>query len=489
MQEFNLYKDIQARTKGEIFLGVVGPVRTGKSTFIRRFMEEMVLPNLADNEKNIATDELPTSGKGKIITTVEPKFVPKDAARVILSNEIEVKVRLVDCVGFVVEGATGVDDHDQTRLVKTPWSPKEIPFAEAAEIGTQKVIRDHSTIGLVITCDGSFGELPRERFLEAEKKAITEMEKSGKPYLVLVNTQKPFGDEAKRTVEYLESAYSVSALPINCEQLRKEDIHRIMEKILYEFPVARLEFYIPKWVETLPVDHKVKASLIENIRELMQRLTRIRDVDAQSIQFENPFVKKIKLESMELARGAAKIQVEIDDTYYYEMLSEMAGVPIQGEYQLISMIRELSEKKQEYEKVQTALEAVRGTGYGVITPEQEEIVLDDPTVIKQGSKYGVKIKATSPSIHLIKAEIETEIAPIVGSEQQAQDLMTYIKENSKGEDGIWQTNIFGKSIEQLVEDGIRTKLAVIGEESQMKLQDTMKRIVNESNGGLICIII
>lgn len=489
MQEFNLYKDIQARTKGDIFLGVVGPVRTGKSTFIRRFMEEMVLPNLADNEKNIATDELPTSGKGKTITTVEPKFVPKDAARVLLSNEIEVTVRLVDCVGFVVEGAAGVDDNDQTRLVKTPWSPKEIPFAEAAEIGTQKVIRDHSTIGLVITCDGSFGELPRERFLEAEKKAITEMEKSGKPYLVLVNTQKPFGDEAKKTVEYLESAYKVSALPVNCEQLRKEDIHRIMERILYEFPVARLEFYIPKWVETLPADHKVKASLIENIRELMQKLTRIRDVNAQSIQFENPFVKKIKLEAMELARGAAKIQVEIDDTYYYEMLSEMAGVPIQGEYQLISMIRELSEKKQEYEKVQTALEAVRGTGYGVITPDQEEIVLDDPTVIKQGSKYGVKIKATSPSVHLIKAEIETEIAPIVGSEQQAQDLMAYIKENSKGEEGIWQTNIFGKSIEQLVEDGIRTKLAVIGEESQMKLQDTMKRIVNESNGGLICIII
>lgn len=489
MQEFNLYKDIQARTKGEIFLGVVGPVRTGKSTFIRRFMEEMVLPNLADNEKTIATDELPTSGKGKTITTVEPKFVPKDAARVILSNDVEVKVRLVDCVGFVMEGAMGVDDNEQTRLVKTPWSSKEIPFAEAAEIGTQKVIRDHSTIGLVITCDGSFGELPRESFLEAEKKAITEMEKSGKPFLVLVNTQKPHGEDAKKAVEYLESAYGVSALPINCEQLRKEDIHKLMEKILYEFPVARLEFYIPKWVETLPEEHKIKASLIENIRELMKNLTKIRDVNGQSVQFENPFVKKIKLDAMELSRGAAKIQIEIDDTYYYEMLSEMAGIPIEGEYQLISMIRELSEKKQEYEKVQTALEAVRGTGYGVITPNQEEIVLDDPAVIKQGNKYGVKIKASSPSIHLIKADIETEIAPIVGSEQQAQDLMTYMKESSKGEDGIWQTNIFGKSIEQLVEDGIRTKLAVIGEESQMKLQDTMKRIVNESNGGLICIII
>lgn len=489
MQEFNLYKDIQARTKGEIFLGVVGPVRTGKSTFIRRFMEEMVLSNLADNEKSIATDELPTSGKGKTITTVEPKFVPKDAARVMLSNEVEVKVRLVDCVGFVVDGAMGTDDSEQARLVKTPWSPKEIPFAEAAKIGTEKVIKDHSTIGLVITCDASFGELPRENFLEAEKKAITEMQKSGKPFLVLVNTQKPYGEEAKRTAEYLESTYGVSALTVNCEQLRREDIHRIMEKILYEFPVAKLEFYIPKWVETLSTDHKIKVSLIKNIRELMKTLTKIRDVNGESVQFDNEFVKKIKLDSMELARGAARIQIEIDDTYYYEMLSEMAGVPIEGEYQLISMIRELSKKKLEYEKVQTALEAVWGTGYGVITPEQEEIVLEEPSVIKQGGKYGVKIKAASPSIHLIKAEIETEIAPIVGNEQQAQDLIAYIRENSKGEEGIWKTNIFGKSIEQLVEDGIRTKLAVIGEESQVKLQDTMKRIVNESNGGLICIII
>lgn len=489
MQEFNLYKDIQARTKGEIFLGVVGPVRTGKSTFIRRFMEEMVLPNLADNEKNIATDELPTSGKGKTITTVEPKFVPKDGAGVLLSNDVEVRIRLVDCVGFVVEGAVGIDDSEETRMVRTPWSAKEIPFAEAAKIGTEKVIRDHATIGLVITCDGSFGELPRENFREAERKAITEMKKSGKPFLVLVNTQKPYGEEAKRVAKELEEACGVCVLPVNCEQLRKEDIHKIMEKILYEFPVAKLEFFISKWVEMLPPDHKIKVSLFQNIRNLMKNLTRIRDVNGESVQFENEFVKKIKLDSMELSRGAARIQIEIDDTYYYEMLSEMAGVPIEGEYQLISMIRELSEKKLEYETVQTALEAVRGTGYGVITPRQEEILLDEPEVIRQGNKFGVKIKAASPSVHLIRAEIETEIAPIVGSEQQAQDLIAYIRENSKGEGGIWKTNIFGKSIEQLVEDGIRTKLAVIGEESQVKLQDTMKRIVNESNGGLICIII
>jgi len=488
MQAFNLYKDIQARTGGEIYLGVVGPVRTGKSTFIRRFMEEMVLPNLDENARAIATDEMPTSGKGKTITTVEPKFVPKEAARVSI-EELGVKVRLVDCVGFVVDGAAGVEDENQTRMVKTPWSDQEIPFTKAAEIGTEKVIRDHSTIGIVVTCDGTFGELPRESFLEAERRSIQELQKIGKPFIVIVNSERPYGDEAKKTMEYLETNYQVSAMAVNCEQLRKDDIHKIMERILYEFPLVKMEFYVPKWVETLSTSHRIKEALLEGIKELLERIRHIRDISNESIQFENEFIRKIKLDSILLSEGTAHIQIEIDDTYYYEMLSEMSGVNIEGEYQLISLIRELSEKKLEYEKVQGAMESVRGTGYGVITPDQDEITLDAPTVIKQGSKYGVKIKAASPSVHLIKAEIETEIAPIVGSEQQAQDLITYIKENSQGEKGIWETNIFGKSIEQLVEDGIRTKLAVIGEESQVKLQDTMKKIVNESSGGLVCIII
>ena len=287
----------------------------------------------------------------------------------------------------------------------------------------------------------------------------------------------------------MEATYHASAMAVNCEQLRKDDIMKIMERILYEFPLVKLEFYVPKWIETLPRDHKIKESILKDIRSFMESMGHIRDISRETFSFQNEYVKKAKLDSVLLSEGTAKISIELDDTYYYEMLSEMSGVSITGEYQLISTIKEMSEKKKEYEKVQEALSAARGTGYGVITPGQEEITLDEPSVIKQGSKFGVKIKAASPSIHLIKAEIETEIAPIVGSEQQAEDLIAYIKENSKGENGIWETNIFGKSIEQLVGDGIRAKLAVIGEESQLKLQDTMKKIVNDSKGGLICIII
>lgn len=489
MEEFNLYKDIQARTGGEIYLGIVGPVRTGKSTFVRRFMEQMVLPALPENEKAVATDELPTSGKGRTITTVEPKFIPKEGFKIQLSDDVQAKIRLVDCVGYIVDGASGTDENQSARMVKTPWADKEIPFSKAAEIGTRKVITDHSTIGVVITCDGTFGEIPRENFIEPEKKAITQLQKIGKPFVVLVNSERPYGEEAKRAVEYVESTYQVCAMAVNCEQLRKEDIMKIMEKVLYEFPLVKLEFYVPKWIETLPKEHKIKESLLKDIRAFMENIGHIRDISRETFSFQNEFVKKAKLDNVLLSEGTAKVTIELDDTYYYEMLSEMSGVHITGEYQLISTIKEMSEKKKEYEKVQEALAAARGCGYGVITPGQEEITLEEPSVIKQGSKFGVKIKAASPSIHLIKAEIETEIAPIVGSEQQAEDLIAYIKENSRGENGIWDTNIFGKSIEQLVGDGIRAKLAVIGEESQQKLQDTMRKIVNDSKGGLICIII
>lgn len=490
MEEFHLYKDIKARTKGEIFFGVAGPVRTGKSTFVRRFMELLVLPNLKDNERKIAVDELPTSGKGRTITTVEPKFVPKEAALLRLSDQTELKIRLVDCVGFPVEGADGTDENQKARMVKTPWSKEEIPFAKAAAIGTEKVIRDHATVGIMVTSDGSFGEIKRAQFEPAEKRTVEELKKSGKPYIVLINSADPYGKAAMDTAALFENQYASSAMAVNLEKMTEEDIRRILKKVLYEFPLMRVEFYIPKWTETLPEAHPVKKALIEKAAGILTKVTHIRDLKDESLfDTDSPYLKSIRMDGVELSRGAVRVRMEVDDTYYYEMLSSLSGVPLSGEYQLISMIQELTRKKQAYEKVEAAIAAVEGTGYGVITPDQEEISLDEPTIIKQGSKYGVKIKATSPSIHLIRADIETEIAPIVGSEQQAQDLITYIKENSQNESGIWNTNIFGKSVEQLVGDGIHTKLAMIGEESQQKLQDTMKRIVNESKGRIICIIL
>lgn len=490
MQEFQLYKDIQARTGGEIYIGVVGPVRTGKSTFIRKFMEQMALPQQSGHELEMMRDELPTSGIGKTITTVEPKFVPRRAAQISLGDGIEVKLRMVDSVGYVVDGAEGyAEENGKIRMVKTPWDKREIPFTEAASMGTDKVIRDHATVGIVMTADGSFGELPRENFLEAEKKAILELKKIGKPFLVLVNSEKPYGDDAARAVSYIESTYQASCMAVNCEQMRKEEILQIFERLLYEFPVVRLEFFVPKWLEMLSNDHWMKQELLEEVRRIMQQVHSIKDITPELLAMEKPFIRKVKLDQVNLANGLAEVTLEPDDSYYYSILSEITGINIEGEYQLISILKDLSASRREYETVEEAVRSVRLTGYGIISPRQEEIVLEEPELIKQGSKFGVKIKSSSPSIHLIRADIETEIAHIVGSEDQAKDLIEYIKDSQNQEDGIWKTNIFGKSVEQLVTDGINSKLAMIGEASQRKLQDTMGRIVNESNGGLICIII
>ena len=485
-----MYKDIQARTGGEVYIGVVGPVRTGKSTFIRKFMELMVLPQQSGHELEMMRDELPTSGIGRTITTVEPKFVPRKAAAINLGEGVTVNLRMVDCVGYGVEGADGYSgENGDVRMVKTPWDKNEIPFTEAASIGTDKVIREHATVGIVMTGDGSFGDLSRESFLQAEKKAIQELQRIGKPFLVLVNSEKPFGDEAEQVVSFIENNYHAACMAVNCEQLRKEDIQRIFEKLLYEFPVVRLEFFVPKWMEMLSNEHWMKQELLEEVHKIMEGVQSVKDITQDQLNMNKPFIRKVKLDQVNLAQGLAEITLEPDDSYYYDILSEIAGLEIAGEYQLISILKELSANRREYENVEDAIRSVRLTGYGIIKPRQEEIALEEPEIIKQGSKFGVKIKAASPSIHLIRADIETEIAPIVGSETQAQDLIKYIDDSKGQEEGIWKTNIFGKSVEQLVTDGINNKLSMIGEESQKKLQDTMKRIVNESSGGLICIII
>lgn len=487
---YDLYKDIQRRTGGEIYLGVVGPVRTGKSTFIKRFMNLLVLPYMEDeHEKERAQDEMPQSAGGKTITTTEPKFIPKEAAHVKLGADIDVKVRLIDCVGYMVEGATGHMEKDEERMVKTPWSMEEIPFTKAAEIGTRKVIRDHSTIGIVVTCDGSFGELPRESFLEAEERTIKELQALGKPYIVLLNSAKPYAEETRNLADEISEKYQVTVMPINCEQLKKEDINHIMENILYEFPLTMIEFYMPKWVEMLPCDHKMKKDIIGKLKELMVNLNHIRDITADRFSVESEYIKKCKLDGINMSDGSVRIILDVDDAYYYEMLSELVGENIGSEYQLLATLREMAKMKREYVKVLHALEAVRYKGYGVVMPDREEIVLEKPELIKQGNKFGVKIKAESPSIHMIKASIETEISPIVGTEEQARDLIQYISDTGTSEEGIWETNIFGKTVEQLVNDGITGKISMINEESQVKLQETMQKIVNDCNGGMVCIII
>lgn len=489
MENFQIYRDIQARTGGDIYIGVVGPVRTGKSTFIRRFMELTALPGMESEKQAEVRDQLPLSGSGKLITTVEPKFIPKEAVPILLGGEQKVKVKLIDCVGFLVKDATGHIEDGRERMVKTPWFEKAIPFHEAAQLGTRKVIQEHATIGLVITTDGTFGEIPRENFLEAEEKTVSELKKQRKPFLILVNSQTPYKEETLNLARELQEKYNVTAMTANCEQLRKEDIPRILENILYEFPVSEIQYFIPKWLEMLPMDHELKKQIISQIRDNMKKLCHIRDITRESVKLSGPYVKDTILANVSLSDGSARIRIQIDDQYYYQLLSEMCGVHIEGEYDLIHTIRDLSAMREQYVKVQAALESVRGSGYGVVVPELNEIKMEEPTVIKQGSKYGVKIRSKSPSIHMIKANIETEIAPIVGTQQQAEDLIQYIGQSSQRGESVWETNIFGKSIEQLVQDGIRSKIASITEESQVKLQDTMQKIVNDSKGGLVCIII
>lgn len=487
---YDMYRDISARTNGEIYIGIIGAVRTGKSSFIKRFMELMVLPFMEDeNSKARAIDEMPQAAQGKTIMTTEPKFIPKDAAQIRIGDDANVKVRLIDCVGYMVEGATGHLENGVERMVKTPWFDHEIPFTQAAEIGTKKVINDHATIGIVVTADGSFTDIPRANYVKGEEETVKELKKIGKPFVILLNSVKPYSDETVKLAEELEAKYQVSVFPVNCEQLRKEDVNTILKGILYEFPIAKIDFYLPKWVEMLEGNNRIKENVIANAKIVLNEINHTKDIVDYSFHPEGEYITRMKLDGIQLENGTASIHMDIDDKYYYENMSEMTGIEVKGEYQLISMIKELAAKHKEYEQVADAMQAVRMKGYGVVTPQLSDIRMEEPVLIRHGNKFGVKMKAISPSIHMIKANIETEIAPIVGSEDQANDLINYIKEGQKTTEGVWNTNIFGKSVGELMEDGIRNKIAMMDDESQLKLQDTMQKIVNDSNGGLVCIII
>ncbi len=488
---YNVYKDIQARTNGEIYIGVVGPVRTGKSTFIKRFMDLLVIPNIEDvHSKERAIDELPQSAAGKTVMTTEPKFIPKEAVKISISNDIDLSVRMIDCVGYMVDGALGHIENDQERMVKTPWYDYEIPFTQAAELGTKKVINDHSTIGIVITCDGSFGDLPRDSYIAPEERTVDELKKIGKPFVILLNSNRPYSEDTKAMAVKMMEKYDVTVLPINCEQLKKEDIMNILSSVLSAFPISEINFYLPQWLELFPRDHYIKKSLIQSIKEMFGNMRLMKDINETNCNVDNPYIKEFKIDKIMMEDGTVRIFVDIDNKYYYDIISDITGVKVNGEYDFMKMIRELAAKKQEYEKVSSACEQVKYKGYGVVSPSQNEIVIEEPQLIRHGSKYGVKIKANAPSVHMIQANIETEIAPIVGTEEQAQDLINYMKEQAQiSPEGIWETNIFGKTMKQLVDEGIASKINKMNDDSQMKLQETMQRIINESNGGLICIII
>jgi len=491
MDKFQIYKDIQARTNGEIYIGVVGPVRTGKSTFIRRFMELMVLPQITDdNDRKRAQDELPQAAAGKTIMTTEPKFIPKEAVKIHLDTDEELSVRMIDCVGYLVDGVSGHIENEKERMVHTPWFDYDIPFSEAADIGTRKVIADHSTIAIVLTTDGSIGDLERENYSEAEARTIQELKSLGKPFVLVINSNRPYSDATQELIKELEERYSISVTAVDCEQMKREDIDRIMKLLLESFPITEIGFRFPKWLDILSNDHYIKKDIIRSLRSFIKNIRNMIDVKNSSFQTESEYIKQIRINRIAMDSGHVDVDLLIDDKYYYDIISDMIGETIEGEVQFLRIIKELVEKRKEYQKVSNACEQVAQKGYGIVLPVKEEIMLEDPEVIRQGNKFGVKIKATAPSVHMIQTDIETEIAPIVGTEEQANDLIRYMQE-STGElpEGIWDINIFGKTMKQLVEDGINEKINRMTEESRDKLQTTMKRIVNESTGGLVCIII
>lgn len=488
---YQIYKDIQSRTKGAVYLGVVGPVRTGKSTFIKRFMDVLVLPNVTEPHiRQQINDELPQSGNGKTIMTTEPKFIPMTPATITLKDGSELRLRLIDCVGYMTEGALGHMEDNAQRMVKTPWSPTEIPFSEAASIGTRKVIEDHSTIGIVVTTDGTIGDIPRENYLAPEEQTIRELQAIGKPFIVLLNSVFPNAAETKELAKTLEEQYHATVVPVNCQTLNAEDITGIMERIVTSFPAGILYFKLPKWVELLPSDNEIKQGVIHSVQEYLSRISSMRDVRDAGKNISGEYIDQFEIEEFRRENGEVKVFIRMKEEYYYGMLSDLTGIPITNEADFLSAVREMALNRKECDSLKNAWREVNAEGYGVVYPQGEQIRISEPELIKHGGKYGVKLKATAPSTQLIQTDIEIDIAPIVGTMEQANDLINYMKQQvEEGNDGIFETNIFGKTVRQLIEDGIEEKISNINTESRAKLQNTMQKIVNDSNRGLICIII
>jgi len=492
MKNYDIYKDISERTNGDIYIGVVGPVRTGKSTFIKKFMDLLVIPNIENTyNKERAKDELPQSAAGKTIMTTEPKFVPNEAVNITLDENVSFNVRLIDCVGYLIPGALGHLDGESPRMISTPWSEDRIPFSQAAEIGTKKVINEHSTIGIVITTDGTITDIQRGDYIEAEERVVNELKSINKPFVMLLNTTKPYSNETNVLRQELTEKYEIPVLPINCTQLKVEDINLILEKVLYEFPIQEIKINLPKWIETLEITHWLKQSIILTAKDILKNIEKLREIKECVVNMENnDYIKKAYIDKITLGTGGANIEIAVNDNLFFNVLSETTDMEIENEYQLISTIQLLSEAKKEYDKVKYALEEVKRKGYGIVIPSLDEMKLEKPEIIKHGSRFGVKMKATAPSIHLIRADIETEVAPIVGSEEQSKELLEYLKDQYENNPtNIWEYNIFGKTLSDLVNDGLNTKIHRMPEEAQLKFQETLQKIINEGSGGLICILL
>ncbi|MDR0447006.1 MAG: stage IV sporulation protein A [Oscillospiraceae bacterium] len=492
MNEHSIYEDIAARTGGDIYLGVVGPVRTGKSTFIKRFMETLVLPGIENAyTRERARDELPQSASGRTVMTAEPKFVPEEAARLTLDGGADVSVRLIDCVGFMVPGAAGQFEDGRERMVTTPWLEEEVPLTEAAELGTRKVISEHSTIGVVVTTDGSIGEIPREDFVEAETRVVNELRAIGKPFIIVINSSAPDATETEALRAELSEKHSVTCIAKNVQRMDARDIAAVLKSVLYEFPIREMGVFLPAWVDALPLGHPIKSSLMDSVRRAAPGLHRIRDADgALTAIAADENVSNAAVSGADLGRGTVAVTLDVPRELFYGTLSAQSGFDVRDDGDLISLLTDLSDVKREYDRIDSALRDVRERGYGIVMPSREELRLEEPEIVRQGGRYGVKLKASAPSIHMLMANIETEVSPAVGGERSNEDVINFLLQEFEGDvSKIWESNMFGKSLYDIAGEGLNAKIKKMPEETQMKLRGTLQRIINEGSGGIICIIL
>lgn len=492
MKRIDIFNDISKRTNGDIYLGIVGAVRTGKSTFIKKFMELVVLPNIEDeSERARAHDELPQSAAGKTIMTTEPKFVPNQAVSVNVEKGLEVNIRLVDCVGYAVDGAKGFEDENGPRMIHTPWYEDPIPFHDAAEIGTRKVIQEHSTIGVVVTTDGTIGEIDRADYVESEAKVIEELKEVGKPFIMVINSTKPTSEETELLRQDLAEQHDIPVLSMSIESMTEHDVYNVLRESLYEFPVLEVNVNLPSWVMVLREDHWLRVNYQEAIHETVKNIKRLRDVDQIVAEFaDDEYIDQASLAGMEMGEGIAEIDLHAPEYLYDQILKEVVGEEIRGKDHLLELMQDFAFAKREYDQVSGALQMVKQTGYGIAAPTIADMELDEPEIIRQGSRFGVRLKAVAPSIHMIKVEVESEFAPIIGTEKQSEELVRYLMQDFEEDPlSIWESDIFGRSLHSIVREGIQAKISLMPENARYKLKDTLERIINEGSGGLIAIIL